>query len=159
MSGRPDVHNGPVGAHSGLVSVGYEGRTADDLVVLMVESGVDVVADVRLNAISRKPGLSKRRLAELLAEAGVEYVHLKALGNPKDNREPFWTGRVAEGVQRFRDLLAAPGPAASLDELVELAATQRVAVLCFERDHDRCHRQVVTDAVADRFAGTEVVLA
>jgi hypothetical protein len=33
--------------------------------------------------------MSKRKLAAALGEAGIGYVHLPALGNPKDNREPF----------------------------------------------------------------------
>lgn len=70
-----------------LVTVGYEGRTAGELVVTLAEAGVDVLVDVRLTPLSRKPGLSKRQLADALAAAGVEYVHLPALGNPKDNRE------------------------------------------------------------------------
>jgi uncharacterized protein (DUF488 family) len=39
---------------------------------------------------------------------------------------------------------------AALAELVELARGGRVAVLCFERDHERCHRQVVTEEVTRR---------
>lgn len=146
-------------AGPGLVSVGYEGRTAADLLAVLLEQNVDVVADVRLTPMSRKPGLSKTKLREALAAAGVDYVHLKALGNPKENREPFWTGAVAAGVIRFRELMTAPEPLASLEDLTELARTRRVAVLCFERDHDRCHRQVVTDEVAARSVGTSVAYA
>jgi uncharacterized protein (DUF488 family) len=62
----------------GLLSVGYEGRTAQSLVQLLVDAGVDVVVDVRLTPLSRKPGLSKTRLGELLADVGVEYRHLRA---------------------------------------------------------------------------------
>jgi uncharacterized protein (DUF488 family) len=143
----------------GLVSVGYEGRTARDLVELLVGAGVDLVADVRLTPMSRKPGLSKTKLGRALAEAGVEYVHLRALGNPKENREPFWTGRVAAGVRAFRELMQDPVCSATLDELTELARTRRVAVLCFERDHDRCHRQVVTDEVTQRSDDLAVTFA
>lgn len=143
----------------GVVSIGYEGRTAEELVEAVVEAGVDVLVDVRLTPISRKPGLSKTKLAAALNEAGVEYLHLRSLGNPRDNRDPFWTGRVAEGVKHFRTLMAAPGPAASLDELAALVASRRVAVLCFERDHEMCHRQVVTDSIATRAPDTEVVFA
>lgn len=142
-----------------VLSVGYEGRSAEELITLVVEAGVDVVVDVRLNPISRKPGLSKTRLAAALNNAGVEYLHLRALGNPRENRDPFWNGRVAEGVQYFQALMAAPGPSASLDELATLAQTHRVAVMCFERDHDMCHRQVVTDNIATRVPDAEVVRA
>lgn len=143
----------------GLVSVGYEGRSAEDLILALLDSGVEVVVDVRLNPTSRKPGLSKTRLSAALADAGVDYVHLRALGNPRDNRAPFWSNKVAVGVRRFQELLEAPEPAASLDELTALARERRVAVLCFERDHERCHRQVVTDAVAERCESTTVAYA
>lgn len=45
-----------------LFSVGYEGRSLDELVNELHEHRVTVLLDVRLNAISRKPGLSKTRL-------------------------------------------------------------------------------------------------
>jgi hypothetical protein len=35
--------------------------------------------------------MSKRKLAAALADAGIDYMHLPALGNPKDNRQPFRT--------------------------------------------------------------------
>ena len=142
-----------------LVSIGYEGRTSQELIGALVDAGVDVVIDVRLNAISRKPGLSKSKLSAALNEAGIEYVHLRGLGNPKENREPFWAGRIAEGVRRFRQLLTEPGPAAALTVLVELVETRRVAILCFEREHDRCHRQVLTEAVVARTSGATVAYA
>lgn len=124
------------------------------------QQGVRVLVDVRLTPLSRKPGLSKRRLAERLADAGIEYLHLKALGNPKENRQPFWDGRVKDGCEAFDELLDSDEPQAALQTIADLMSTNTVAVLCFERDHDRCHRQVVTDRVTDRVAvGRTVVYA
>ena len=148
---------GTVSHSPGVVSIGYEGRTAVELVAAVVAADVDVLVDVRLNPISRKPGLSKTKLAAALREVDVDYLHLRTLGNPPENRDPFWTGRVAEGVEYFRNLMTAPGPTASLDELALLAQSSRVAVLCFERDHDKCHRQVVTDNISTRVPATEIV--
>ena len=48
---------------STIVSVGYEGRTAEELVTALVDAGVSTLVDVRENAISRKSGMSKRALA------------------------------------------------------------------------------------------------
>ena len=136
-----EVQNAHMSRKPGLVSIGYEGRTAEDLVAALVEARVDIVADIRLTPMSRKPGLSKTKLSQALEAAGVEYVHLRALGNPKENREPFWSGRAAAGVKHFRKLMKAPVPAAALDELALLARTRRVAVLCFEREHERRGRR------------------
>lgn len=131
----------------GLVSVGYEGRTIDDFVSDLQRAGVQTVADVRLNAVSRKAGFSKTRLREALAAAGIGYRHMRSLGNAKENRQPFWDGRVDEGQRVFREALQAPDAEASLVELSELARDQVVAVLCFETDVDMCHRKVIIDHV------------
>ncbi|WP_328788090.1 DUF488 family protein, N3 subclade [Streptomyces sp. NBC_00273] len=143
----------------GLWSAGYEGRDIDSFVASLVESRIDVVADVRLTPISRKPGFSKTRLGQALAEAGIEYIHLRALGNPKDNRAPFWDGRLGVGRARFRSLLRSDEAQADLDRLTEQASLSRVAVLCFEQDESRCHRHVVLTAVRKRIEVPVVQLA
>lgn len=133
----------------GIVSAGYEGRSIEEFVAALQELGVGTVADVRLNAISRKAGFSKSRLREALASAGIGYRHLRSLGNAKENRQPFSRGRVEEGRRVFREALHAPEAEAELYELAELAADHVVAVLCFEADAEMCHRQVVIDQVVD----------
>lgn len=135
---------------SQLVSIGYEGRTVDELVRELVDRQVDVLVDVRLTPLSRKPGLSKSKLSAHLADVGIDYLHLKALGNPKHNREAFWQGRVADGCQLFDDLLSSPEPQSALETIARLTTNGVVAVLCFEREHGRCHRQVVTSRVIER---------
>lgn len=125
------------------MSVGYEGRTADELVDTLKDRGVDVLVDVRLNAISRKKGLSKKALAAALADAGIEYRHEPKLGNPKENREAF-----RKGLKSARDRYEAHlsnGAVATFDATVALAANRRIALLCFERDHRTCHRSCIID--------------
>lgn len=138
-----------------LLTVGYEGRTAEELVVALADAGVEVLVDVRLTPLSRKPGLSKRQLADVLAAAGVEYVHLPALGNPRDNREAFRQGDPRSRA-RFRALLHTPQAQAALDELGLRARHERVALLCFEREPDCCHRQLVSDDLLCRDPGLGV---
>jgi transcriptional regulator with XRE-family HTH domain len=130
-----------------LVSAGYEGASIEDFIADLKARGVQQVADVRLTPLSRKPGFSKKRLAACLEEQGIEYRHLRGLGNPKDNRPPFYDGRIEEGKAVFRQLLETSEQAGQdLAELVEAARGSRVAVLCFEADEQRCHRQVVLEA-------------
>jgi transcriptional regulator with XRE-family HTH domain len=145
--------------HPGLWSTGYEGRSIESFISRLLESRIDSVADVRLTPISRKVGFSKTRLGQALAEAGIEYTHLRSLGNPKDNRAPFWEGRVAEGRARFRSRLGSEEAKSALDLLAERAANSRIAVLCFEKDEERCHRKVVLDAVRHRAPVTITPLA
>lgn len=143
----------------GLWSAGYEGRDIDSFVASLLDAQIGVVADVRLTPISRKPGFSKTRLGQALGEAGIEYTHLRGLGNPKDNRAPFWDGRIAEGRARFRSLLRSDTAQSDLDELADHARQSRVAVLCFEKDEERCHRQVVLQTLLKRTSLTATPLA
>lgn len=138
-----------------LLTVGYEGRTAEELVGAVAEADVDVLVDVRLTPLSRKPGLSKRQLAEALAAAGVEYVHLPALGNPRDNRDAFRQGDPRSRA-RFRALLDTPQAQSALGQLRSRVREERVALLCFEREPGCCHRQLVSEDLVTRDPGLGV---
>src|SRR5207253_1073746 len=90
-----------------LVSIGYEHRALDGLIDELRRHGVTTVFDVRLTPTSRKPGMSKKRISEAAAVAGIDYVHAKALGNPKDNRDGYHRGD-ADAIERYRAVLARP---------------------------------------------------
>lgn len=139
-----------------IYSVGYEGITLDALVARLSGARVAVLVDVRLNPVSRKPEFSKKRLTQALTDAGIEYVHEKELGNPQDNRDSFRSGDGEAGRSRMRSMLN-NGAGEALTRLVDLASSQRVAVLCVERDHSRCHRDVITDMAVERNPDIEVL--
>ena len=103
-----------------------------------------MLVDVRLNPISRKPGLSKTKLGAALADAGIKYVHLRELGNPKDNREGFRNGEPG-ARERFRTVLNGAEGSKALAHVGELLESGVVALLCFEVDHRQCHRGLVAD--------------
>jgi uncharacterized protein (DUF488 family) len=128
-----------------IVSVGYEGTTIEAFVADLVAGRIELVVDVRLNAISRKPGFSRRALSGALQGAGIAYRHEPTLGNPPDNRDGFHRGEAA-AVAMMRTRVATVG-AEAVARLAEDARHHRVAVLCVERDEERCHRRVVLDAV------------
>jgi uncharacterized protein (DUF488 family) len=138
-----------------LYTIGYEGRTVDAFVEVLVAAGVDVLVDVRERALSRKKGFSKRLLGEALGEAGIEYVHEPLLGNPKDNREPFRAGK-SSARQRYLAHLS-NGSRAAFDAVLELSGRRSVALMCFERDHDTCHRSCVADVAVDEHPELRIV--
>ena len=131
-----------VAATGTLVSIGYEGKAVVDLVAQLLEQGVRVLVDVRLTPLSRKPGLSKSKLAEALAAVGISYVHHRALGNPKDNRAGFGAGKP-ESRARYRGVLETAAATDALAHVSELLDGGVVALLCFEQDHAECHRDIV----------------
>lgn len=134
------------------MGVGYEGVTPQDLLAELNGRGVTTLVDVRLNPISRKKGFSKKSLSEFLAANGVRYVHVPALGNPKDNREAYGEVGTDEGNaarDRYRQLLTEPLAMEALQELAALAETSSVAVFCYEHSELRCHRHEVLRAARD----------
>jgi uncharacterized protein (DUF488 family) len=136
----------------GLLGIGYQGCTLDDLVASLLTSGVSRLVDVRLNPLSRKPGLSRNALARALADAGIAYEHRRELGNPKENRAGFAgtaAGRNAARA-RYRASLRRPEAREALDAVAAAATRERVAVLCFEAEQSRCHRDVVLHEVRRR---------
>ena len=69
-----------------IFTIGYEATTMAEFLAALNEAGVERVIDVRALPLSRRPGFSKSPLRAALAEAGIDYVHLKALGTPADGR-------------------------------------------------------------------------
>lgn len=134
----------------GLITIGYEGRSAQDLIDALVLQEVDVLADVRLTPVSRKAGLSKRGLAASLAAVGIRYLHLPALGNPRDNRDAFRAGEARSRARFAAELRKADARAAIAELERLLAADHRVALLCYERDPGTCHREIVSSELIRR---------
>lgn len=138
-----------------IVSAGYEGRSIEDFVRVLKRHRVELVVDVRLNAVSRKRGFSKTSLTAALAAAGIGYRHETELGNPPENRDAFRAGRPAarDHYRRHLDNGAAP----SVQAIVDLVAHTRIALLCFEREHTECHRSCITDRIKGEYSAVAVV--
>lgn len=120
-------------------------------------AGVRRVIDVRFRPQSRRPGMSKTRLGDLLAEHGIRYEHRRALGTPADLRGLYRAGRTAEAHAAFAaHVEATSGEAldALADELPEAPAT---ALLWLEADPHVCHRSVLVARLRTRLAALEVV--
>lgn len=132
-----------------LATVGYENDTQPAVIDRLVAAGVKVVVDVRAVASSRKAGFSKSLLAASLAEAGVEYVHLRQLGTPKAGRDAARAGRVAEMRAIFETHLQEPAAQLELLRAGEIAADRKTALLCYEADPAGCHRAIVAERLVE----------
>ncbi|MFZ5794240.1 MAG: DUF488 domain-containing protein [Pseudomonadota bacterium] len=137
-----------------VFTIGYEATTMADFLAALTGAGVERVIDVRALPLSRRPGFSKTSLAASLAEAGIDYVHLKALGTPKRGRDAAKQGDVATLEAVYADQLELPEAQAQAAQMLALAAEKPSALLCFERDPRHCHRTLLLEAEAK---GAEVV--
>jgi uncharacterized protein (DUF488 family) len=142
-----------------IVGVGYEGQDLSEFINLLKRMDTRILADVRLNPVSRKRGFSKRLLAASLADAGISYSHFPELGNPRWNREGFGgpPAEVRTARARFRDMIGGEVQCGRLDEIVTAARDGVVAVMCFEADERACHRYVVIQELRRRSVLYEAV--
>jgi uncharacterized protein (DUF488 family) len=140
-----------------IYTIGYEGVDSDCFRDTLAGAGIELVADVRAVALSRKRGFSKNVLRAGLAEAGIGYRHWIDLGTPKAGRDAARAGDAA-GLRRiYCEQLATPGAEAALDELAAAAAERPTCLLCFERDPRFCHRRIVAERLAERgFAAVDL---
>lgn len=131
-----------------IFTIGYEATTVPEFVDALQKAGVERVIDVRALPLSRRPGFSKSGLKAALAESGIEYVHLKALGTPADGRAAARAGRHAELERIYAGQLELPEAIAQGALMIELARERPTALLCMEREPAHCHRTLLLNAVA-----------
>ena len=140
-----------------LWTIGYERLLPAELVAELEAAGVRRVLDVRFRPQSRRPGMSKTRLGELLGDHGIAYEHRKPLGTPPDLRVLFHQGKVAEAAPAFRAHVESTA-GDQLDALAaELDHAPPTALLCLEAEPSVCHRRVLSDALRERRADLVVV--
>ena len=137
-----------------IFTIGYEGTTMAEFLAALKSAGVERVIDVRALPLSRRPGFSKSSLAASLLEAGIGYVHLKALGTPKRGRDAAKKGDRATLEEVYAGQLELPEAQAEAAQMRDLAAEKPSALLCYERDPSHCHRTLLLAAEGE---GMEVV--
>jgi uncharacterized protein (DUF488 family) len=140
-----------------LWTIGYELLLPPALLAELQAAGVERVIDVRHRPQSRRPGMSKTRLGEMLGDHGIAYEHRKALGTPPDLRHDFHAGRLEPARAGYRTHVESTAPEA-LDQLAgELEHGPRTALLCLESDPAGCHRRVLSELMTERVPGLRVV--
>lgn len=132
-----------------LATIGYEQAPLAKVIDTLKAAGVEVLIDVRAVAASRRAGFSKGILSASLEAEGIEYVHLRDLGTPKEGRMAARRGATAEMTEIFEAHLAEPGAQVQLAKAVEIARGRKAALLCYEADHRGCHRKIVAERMCE----------
>jgi hypothetical protein len=140
---------------AGLVTIGYEGRSLESYLNELLRDGVTMLCDVRRNPLSRKYGFSKGTLSKACEGVGIRYEHLPELGIASEQRQELHTQADYDGLfaEYERDNL--PPQRAALDKIRGwVTAGERVALTCFERLPEQCHRHCVAEAL-ERLGGAK----
>jgi uncharacterized protein (DUF488 family) len=139
--------NTDIGANV-IWTVGHSNRPLAELIGLLTDQSISVLADVRrFPGSKRQPQFAKDSLEASLREAGVGYRHFEALGGRRSrSREnsPNTAWR-SESFNAYADHMLTNEFQAALAELMALAASSPTAILCAEAVPWRCHRQLIAD--------------
>jgi uncharacterized protein (DUF488 family) len=128
-----------------LATIGYEKADLEDFIGTLQKAGVEVLVDVRDRAQSRRRGFSKTALSERLNLAGIEYRHFRNLGDPKEGREAARAGNMKLFRKIYAAVMKTEDAKQAIAEVVAITRSNRICLMCYERDYKECHRKIVSD--------------
>ena len=133
---------------AGLVTIGYEGRSLENYLNELLRAGVTLLCDVRRNPLSRKYGFSKGTLSKACEGVGIRYEHLPELGIASEQRQELDTRADYDALFAEYERRSLPQQRAALEKIRGwVAVGERVALTCFERLPEQCHRHRVAEAL------------
>lgn len=135
-----------------ILTIGHSTRPIADFLHLLEAHQVTCLVDVRTVPRSRhNPQFSREHLPASLHAAGISYLHRPELGGlrrPKPGSpNAGWRNLSFRG---YADYMQTPEFNAAVDDLIELAKQDRLALMCAEAVPWRCHRSLVADALLVR---------
>ena len=146
-----------------LYSIGHSNHSSAYLCARLSSVGIVCVVDVRRFPISRRwPQFNLAPLQTALAAAGVEYVHLPALGGRRDALGMATlsnAGLADAGLRAYADYAQSPGFLRALGTLLARARSAPTAMLCAEADWRNCHRQIIADHALQQRVDVQHLLA
>jgi uncharacterized protein (DUF488 family) len=144
-----------------IYTIGHSTRPADEFLSILKAFSIELVADIRTIPRSRRnPQYDQESLKRFLAEHGIGYVHLPALGglrHPKKNSpNTGWTNASFRG---YADYMQTPEFNRAIEDLIARAAEEELVIMCAEAVPWRCHRSLVGDALLVRGIHVEDILS
>jgi len=138
-----------------ILTIGHSTRSTGELVALLKEAEVERLVDVRSVPRSRaNPQFNADALPDPLADGGIVYTHLAALGglrhHPKGAPVSPNTLWRSDAFRNYADYAMTPAFGAGLDQLCGLARDERCAIMCAEAVWWRCHRRIIADYLLAR---------
>ena len=129
-----------------LLTLGYEKTDIDSYVRKLVDAEVEILID---RPQSRKKGFSKNGLRAAVECVGIDYLHVRELGDPKPGRDAARAGDHDLFVSIFTEHINGDAAQAAMKDLADTISGRVACLLCFEKEHHTCHRSIVADQLSD----------
>ncbi len=133
-----------------VFTAGYEGRSVDAVLNLLVESGITRLIDVRKNPVARRVGFHRSTLGRLCGYLSIEYVHVPALGISSEKRGDLTD--LDDYNKLFEDYEKSTlvEEKQAISNIASLVSERPSVLVCMESDPEFCHRTRLAKVVAKR---------
>ena len=140
---------------TGITTIGYEGASIDEFLMRLTRDKIQVLVDVRNNPWSMKYGYTKHILQSFCEKMNIQYLGIPTLGIPGELRKNLSTKDDYKNLfTTYATYLKTQEE--TLNTLIALSKNQRIALMCFEKDPQFCHRHVLAEQLIEM--GAEVDL-
>jgi len=144
-----------------VLTIGHSTCTIEEFIGLLQAHAVTRVVDVRTVPRSRhNPQFNRDTLPVSLETAGISYVHMAELGGLRhalqDSVNTSWRNASFRGYADYMQTAAFQN---AIEQLIQLANQDRIAVMCAEAVPWRCHRSLIADALTIRGIKTEDIMS
>jgi len=138
-----------------IFTIGHSTRSIPEFVDILRAGPADLVVDVRTVPKSRRnPQYNEGVLAAELEPWQIGYARIAALGGLRGRSRDvppevngYWEN---QSFHNYADYALSDEFAAALDQLLELSAGRRAAIMCAEAVWWRCHRRIIADYLLAR---------
>ena len=159
---KKSPHSGTEPAPTVVFTIGHSTRAIDEFISVLRAHGVTRVVDVRTVPRSRhNPQFNQDSLPDSLKKAGIGYIHMPGLGGLRHAKAGSITniGWRNASFRGYADYMQTPEFEQNLEELITLARTEQVAIMCAEAVPWRCHRSLIADALLVRGLRVEDIMS
>lgn len=135
-----------------VFTIGHSTRSIEEFLELLKQHNITELVDIRTIPKSRhNPQFNGPELAHVLRNHHLGYRHQKNLGGLRhtvaNSANMGWHNASFRG---FADYMQTPEFAEGINELIKIAHTKTVAIMCAEAVPWRCHRSLIGDALLVR---------
>jgi uncharacterized protein (DUF488 family) len=140
MEGQPE-------SRPTIWTVGHSTRPIAEFIELLQSAAITVLGDVRRFPGSRRyPQYNQPPLEEALAAADIRYLAFPNLGGRRQPRpDSPHTAWRNPSFRAYADYMDTDAFRQGIEQVVALAATERIALMCSEAVWWRCHRALIAD--------------
>ena len=154
--GMPGAEPSPI-----ILTIGHSTRSLEEFIGLLKTHGATRIVDVRTILRSRhNPQFNKDSLPGELKKVGLGYIHLSGLDGLRhakpDSLNAGWRNASFRG---YADYMQTPEFEQNLNELIQLAKQDRIALMCAEAVPWCCHRSLIADALLVRGIRVENIMS